>query len=347
MPSVVPLERQASAKLTAADLFPLGATGSRTVDLLVVGDTGVDFFVRVPQTPGRDGKAIGAHLGIYGGGMAANFATAAHAAAPELSVGLVSRLGSDEWGRRCLRDLQQSGLDVSAVAVQPGGTTWWCAVALDDSGEKALLGGRTSASLPRASDLDQVDLAAARWLHLLGDLPFAGEAIATAGAAGTLASVDIEASFVASEPERAASLIAAADLAILNREALYLLSPGSSVLEAAVELLATGHRTGRPKALLVTAGESGSLLLLSDGAGGWSGATHAAATTTVVDSTGAGDAFAGTFVGLLLRSAPFIDCLEIATSAATRALLKVGARGVRLDETDGNHPSIDMSKGER
>lgn len=123
--TIVPVERQISPKHMWHDFFTAGMVSERQTDLVVVGDTGVDFFVSVAQMPTRDGKAIGEHLGIYGGGMAANFATAAVEAAPEILVRLVSRVGSDEWGRRCLGELQSSRMDVSAVTVQLDGTTWW------------------------------------------------------------------------------------------------------------------------------------------------------------------------------------------------------------------------------
>lgn len=61
--TIVPVERQMSPKHMWHDFFTAGMVSERQTDLVVVGDTGVDFFVSVAQMPTRDGKAIGEHLG--------------------------------------------------------------------------------------------------------------------------------------------------------------------------------------------------------------------------------------------------------------------------------------------
>jgi sugar/nucleoside kinase (ribokinase family) len=152
-----------------------------------------------------------------------------------------------------------------------------------------------------------------------------------AASTGAVTSVAIEASFAITDPGRACALISDADLAVLNREALRVLSPCLETVGAGVKLLETCHQPGRPKALVVTAVSRGSLLLCADSEGRWSGAVHPATETVVIESTGAGDTFAGTFVGMILSSVRLVECLHIATRAATRTLQRVGARG--LDES--------------
>jgi ribokinase len=312
------------------DLFAVPAPDDRRYDLLAVGDTGVDLMLRVDQMPGRDDKVIGEHLGIFGGGMTANFAAAAMRAAPLLDVTLVSRVGSDAFGAQCLADLNHIGVDTSHVAVQPGGVTWWCAVALDASGEKSLLGGRTSASLPWPEDLSDEIIAATRWMHILGDVPFARDAIERASAGNAVTSVDIEGSFATTDPAQAGWLASSADLAVINSSGLWSLTHDDDVLAAAVALLDSNGPRVRGHALLVTLGSAGSMFVHRDAQGRWSAVCQPAALVDVVDSTGAGDSFAGTFIGTLLDGHTVAGSLAVATAAAALTLGHLGARPHQL-----------------
>lgn len=297
----------------------------RELDLVTVGDTGVDLMVRVDAQPGRDGKAIGTHLGMFGGGMAANFAAAAKLAAPDARVALVSRVADDAFGTASLADLRRRGLDVSRVTVRAGGDTWWCAVSLDASGEKALLGGRTPDSLPLATDIDLSVAARTRWLHVLGDVPSAADVLRAAQDAGAVASVDVEASFVAEEPDRAGDLVARADLAILNAPGVRALT-GLDDDEEAARTAAARHGN----AVLVTRGAAGSLLA----ADGRVHTRDAAPVPRVADTTGAGDSFAGTFTARLLAGDDPPAALAAGARAAAETIGHLGARPGRLRTGD-------------
>lgn len=324
-PPSVPDDRRLDANLRADRLLGLTPRDGRRYDLVALGDTGVDLMVRVQGLPERDGKAIGEHLGIYGGGMAANFAAAASKACPDLNVTLVSRVGSDPFGAQCLADLRSGGVDTSHVQVQPDGVTWWCAVALDDTGEKVLLGGRTSASLPHREDLPDSLVADARWLHVLGDVSFSAEIIELGRAAGTITSVDIEGSFAEGEPSRASWLAASADVVVINASGLITLTHESDPLAGALSLLHSGPRRG-PRLIVLTLGAGGAMVVHADEGGAWRTRHHPVAPVAVVDSTGAGDSFAGTLIAHLVAGQGIGEGLTLATQAATNTLGHLGAR---------------------
>lgn len=318
---------------TLLSLFGCEGRDGSMPELVVIGDTGIDFFVAVGAMPGRDAKVIGKHLGVFGGGMGANFATAAKVASPDLHVRLASRLGFDDWGARTLRDLVGAGVDTSAVVTDPESATWWCAVGLDTTGEKSLLGGRTPASLPTTHDFRPDDWRGASWLHILGDVPWSHEAVFAAKERGLLTSVDVEGSFTREFPDRARDLVRAADLSILNLPGVEGLGSPGQELGATVEEL-TGGAVGprRPTALLVTMGADGALFVHRSPGQDWRFCWCPALRRRVVDSTGAGDAFAGTFVALLLNGSPVRECMAEATAAGARAVVRVGSRGSRLDQ---------------
>lgn len=339
-PPAVPSDHVHAPGTRLQDLLDVAPPGSRAHDITVVGDTGIDLMVQVESLPGRDEKAIGHHLGIFGGGMGANFATAATRARPDLDVAFVSRVGSDAFGTQCLADLRVAGVDTRYVHVEPGGVTWWCAVALDSTGEKALLGGRTSASLPQRDDLPDGLLADTRWVHMLGDIPFSAELVEAARAHGALSSVDIEGSFVDEDPARAGWLAASADLVVINASGLRGLTHRDDPVDAGLHLLRSGPSTG-PRLLVITLGARGALVMHGDGHGRWGAHARPAVPTAVVDSTGAGDSFAGTFVASLVAGDPLVLCTDRATRAAATTLSVLGSRGRPLPTiptTTGGNP---------
>lgn len=299
------------------------ARGARAIDLLVVGDTGVDLMVDVADLPGRDAKSIGQSLGIHPGGMGANFAVAAGQVDPLLRVSLFSRVGDDPFGVGCIRALAGAGIATDHVEVMAAELTWWCAVAIAADGEKSLLGGRTPAALPDASRVDEEVLAATRWLHVLGDVSGSEDLIRRARAAGAGTSVDVEGSFVAEHADRAQALIALADLAIVNTGAAQTLTVTADDEQALRALLKeTAHR-----AVVLTRGEAGSLFGAADGDGSitiWS--QPSIEVPRVIDTTGAGDAFAGTVVAALLAGRNVDQAL---TAAAAHAASTIRHRGSR------------------
>lgn len=299
------------------------ARGARATDLLVVGDTGIDLMVDVDALPGRDAKSIGQSLGIHPGGMGANFAVAAGHAESTLRVSLFSRLGDDPFGIGCIRALAAAGVATEHVEVMAGELTWWCAVAVAAGGEKSLLGGRTPASLPDASRVGSDVLEGTRWLHVLADVPGSEDLVRRARAAGAGTSVDIEGSFVGTDIERARTLLALADVAIVNSGAAQTLTGADADDEALARLLAGS----RHRVVVLTRGSEGSVLGASDADGSvsvWSQAS--VAVPEVVDTTGAGDAFAGTVIASLLAGRPVERSLIAAAEHAARTIRHLGSR---------------------
>lgn len=308
-------------------------TSQCDADLVVVGDTGVDLVVQVGQFPRREGKVIGRHVGVFGGGMGANFTSAAQAAYPDGRVMLVSRVGDDPYGSACLSDLRARDVDTTRICIERGGLTWWCAVALDQSGEKALLGGRTSASLPHREDIEHALDVSARWVHVLGDIECAVDVLTSARASGALTSVGLEGSFVSEHPERAQVLMRSADMTVTNAAGLHVLTTDDDIETAA-------YTATRQSALLATLGTQGSIVATAEG----TMSLPAPAVRRVVDTTGAGDSFAGTFIGRVLAGDDLLAALSSATAAAGQTIKHFGARAGPPLFSAGSIPAFECSR---
>jgi ribokinase len=211
---------------------------------------------------------------------------AAWAATLGAPVALVCNVGDDERGRAALAELEGVELHARVDPERPTGT---CVVLVEPGGERTML------SDPGANDAPLHEIPLGAHLHVAGyallrDGPRASAlaAIERARAAGMTISVD-------PSPMVRPGVIPPVDLLLPNeREAAGLQG------EMAVKLGARGAR--------------------------WGDVQVPAGPVEVVDTTGAGDAFAAGLLTARLNGAGRREALEAGCAAAARAVTRVGGR---------------------
>jgi sugar/nucleoside kinase (ribokinase family) len=239
------------------------------------------------------GSDTPARISVQGGGSAAN--VAAWAAHLGTPTTLVCRVGDDDRGRAAVAELD--GVDVRA-AVDPDRPTGTCVVLVEPGGERTMLPD------PGANDGPLPEVPLGEHLHVVGyallrDGPRASAlaAIERARAAGMTVSVD---------PSSWA-----------------LIRPGAI---PAVDLLLPNEREAE-----LVSGE----MVVKLGAGGarWDDIRVPAEPVMVVDTTGAGDAFAAGFLSARLDGAGRREALEAGCRVAGHAVAQVGARPRTIDSS--------------
>jgi sugar/nucleoside kinase (ribokinase family) len=285
--------------------------------VVVVGDLMVDVVAQLigPLARGSDTPA---RIERHGGGQAAN--VAAWLAACGVPVTFVGRVGDDPFGHEAVAELVAAGVD-TRVEFDPARPTGTCLVLVDPGGE------RTMVPDPGANDaLELDDLPEGAHLHLAGYTLLREGSRAAGIRALTLAR---ERGMTTSlDPSSAAPLAAvgaarllewagAVDLLVPNEDEAALLgaAPGPNPIAADAP-----NPMPAPE-IVVTLG--------ADGASWTDGVRtlrRAAEDVAVVDTTGAGDAFAA---GLLSVWRPGGDpeaALAAGCRLAARAVSKPGAR---------------------
>jgi ribokinase len=254
--------------------------------LVVLGDLMVDVVTRMSGPLAR-GSDTQAAIAVHGGGSGAN--VAAWAAWLGTPVVLACRVGDDERGRAAVAQLR--GVDVRA-AVDPERPTGTCVVLVEPGGERTMLPdpGANDGPLPEVESGDRLHVAG---YALLRDGPRASAlaAIERARAAGVPVSVD-PSSWALLRP----GAIPPVDLLLPNAEEAARVAGG----ELVVKLGAAGAR--------------------------WGDVQVPAEPVGVVDTTGAGDAFAAGLLSALLAGADRREALEAGCRVAARAVAQVGAR---------------------
>ena len=257
------------------------------MSLVVLGDVMVDVVARVAGPLAR-GSDTPARVSVSGGGSAAN--VAAWAAALGTQVALVCRVGDDDRGRAAIAELR--GVDVKATfdRERPTGT---CVVLVEPSGERTMLPD------PGANDAPLREIPLGDHLHVVGyallrDGPRESALAAIERARGAGMTVSVDPSSWALIREGA---IPDVDLLLPNEREASVLGDGR---EMVVKLGARGAR--------------------------WGDVAVPAVPVEVVDTTGAGDAFAAGFLCARLAGADPRSSLEAGCAAAARVVTQVGAR---------------------
>ncbi|MFG1699411.1 carbohydrate kinase family protein [Nonomuraea sp. NPDC049309] len=288
--------------------------------LLIVGDVVTDVVAR-HSSPVRAGADMAADIVLRPGGSGAN--TAAWAACLGAEVRLLARLGYDssEWHAA---ELIRTGVRPH-FSVDPDHPTAVVIAMVDSSGERSMLTNRGAGGLISEADWDPALLDGVSRLHLSAYVLFAepglrlaARAMADAAAAGVRISVDPASSGPLRDfgPERFIRETAPADLILPNLDEALVLTGAASAERAAV-LLSERYGTA-----VVKLGAGGALAARD----GEVVATAEGRPADVVDSTGAGDAFAAGYIATTLRGAGPRAALEAGCRAGAECVAQVGGR---------------------
>jgi len=288
--------------------------------VVVVGDVMQDVVARV-DGPLAIGSDTPARIAWTGGGQAANTAAWFAAAEPSLEVVLVGRVGDDPAGRAAAAGLRALGVD-ARLAVDESLSTGTCLVLVGADGERTMLPDPGANVALAPGDLGSELLRAGDHLHVAGyalvrEGPRAGALAAVAAAREAGATVSLDPSSAALVSEGLLQLVrGAVDLLLPNSEEAAVLSGVSEPEAAGVALSASFPE------VVVTLAEGGAL---------WTDGrevvrVEAIADVAVVDSTGAGDAFAAGFIAARLRGADPEAALRSAAALAARVIAAPGAR---------------------
>ena len=288
--------------------------------VVVVGDVMQDVVARV-DGPLAIGSDTPARIEWTGGGQAANTAAWFAAAEPSLEVVLVGRVGDDPAGRAAAAGLRALGVD-ARLAVDESLSTGTCLVLVGPDGERTMLPDPGANVALAPGDLGSDLLRAGDHLHVAGyalvrEGPRAAALAAIAAAREAGASVSLDPSSAALVSEGSLQLVrGSVDLLLPNSDEAAVLSGVSEPEAAGVALSAAFPE------VVVTLSEGGAL---------WTDGrevvrVEAVADAMVVDSTGAGDAFAAGFIAARLGGADPEAALRSAAALAARAIAAPGAR---------------------
>jgi sugar/nucleoside kinase (ribokinase family) len=301
----------------------------------LLGDVMVDITAIVVE-PINYASDTPAQVSLQTGGAAAN--TACWLARDGHEATLLGAIGDDAFGslvRNHLAALQVTDL----LVTMPGSTTGTCIVIVDASGERTMLpdpganAGLTIRDLPGSAFRSGDHLYLSGYTLLHAETRAIGmDALRRARDAGMTTSLDpASAAPLAKEPNILDPAIPLIDVLIANEAEAEVLTGFTDPYRALAAL------ADRVPTVVVKLGRHGSIAHRTSAdrtsapgdvpehvAPGES-ASARAIEAEVVDTTGAGDAFAAGFLPAWAAGHPLPDCLNAAARSAARAVARVGA----------------------
>ncbi len=275
--------------------------------MAVVGGYGVALIFGVRRAPSSGETVLADSIGIDHGGKGSNQAVAARRLGAE--VALLTAVGPDAFGAMGRTLWQDEGIDTRHV-VTGRLSTMLGSIVVEAGGENQIVVGMGALSELTARDADafaaQIAAAQVCAVSLEVPIPVAVRALSLAKQAGTLALLN---------PAPAASLpdevVRDLDVIVPNRSEAELLT-GSAVGTGA-GLLVDRLRQGTNANIVLTLGADG--VMVDDGV-----TRHhvpAVVAPTVVDTTGAGDAFTGALAIGLAHRQDLLSAVEFAVASAS------------------------------
>jgi ribokinase len=300
-----------------------------TPRLIVAGHVSVDYTAMLSVLPHRSDRVTGRSIEKSLGGPAANTAVFAAALGDRfpLAVELISAIGDDADSDWALSELTLKNVDTIAIRRQPGQRLARCIVLVEQNGSRTVI---NEPFVLYDSDLAPYvgkQTEERRCLHVGGfhirELMKTVLAIGSQGAMLSFQATGLPKSWQTAA--RLAELMAFFDVVFVNRdvaqEATGCRGGPAQLIEASVALT----RSSSPKGIVVlTLGEDGVLLVLPDG----DAPVHMPGLPAkVVDTTGAGDAFAGAFLAVWLSGGEVVEAARYGNAAGALIVSVEGAQG--------------------
>ena len=292
--------------------------------IAVVGSNMVDLITYVTRMPDRGETIEAPRFEMGAGGKGANQGVAAARLGSD--VLMVGKVGDDVFGRNTIANFQSAGIDVRHVGVVAGVSSGVAPIFVEPSGENSILIIKGANGHLRPADVDAAadDLLGCDLILLQLEVPLETVYYAIAFAARHGKPVLLN----PAPATPGLDLAKLRDVTFLtpNRSELALLTglptEGAAEIEtAARRLLDAGIRT-----VIATLGSDGVLLVTA------AGARHIPAVPVrPVDTTGAGDAFTGSFAHFYVRSHDVADSLHWAVRYAAVSVTRRGTQKSYVD----------------
>ena len=285
---------------------------SAATTLTVFGSCNMDLVAYVGTAPRRGETVLGREFRTAPGGKGANQAVAAARAGAE--VRMIGAVGEDEFGGQLRENLGSFGVDTGGLRTA-GGRTGTAHIVVDDEGGNAIV--VVPAANSTVLDLEPGDeqrIAESRDLLLQLEIPMDGVRAAARAARRNGVPVTLTPAPAVEIPEDVLSCV---DLLVPNEHEAAVLSGEQEPQRALSALLE------RVPEVVITLGAAGALHGSVDGStrrvDGYS--------VPVVDTTAAGDTFAGVLSLARVEGAEVAEALDRAAAAAALSVRSNGASG--------------------
>ena len=282
--------------------------------IYVFGSLNVDFFMQVEKLPAPGETVIGGDYFTAPGGKGANQAAAA--ARSGGAVAMYGAVGDDQWAATPLTALADYGVDVTGVYRTRDAGTGYASIMIDAHGENTIAVASGANLKASADGLKDVGMGAADYLILQMEVDVAAnwQALEIAKAAGVTTILNVAPA--APVPDTALALV---DYLVVNE--IEARTVAQALAADNIEDMASALSKAHDLTTIVTLGSDRALATSGDEI-----IRVPALPVTAVDTTGAGDAYAGGFLFGHTQGRGLSDSARLGNIAAAEIISHLGAR---------------------
>ncbi len=299
------------------------------VRVVGLGSCTVDYFGLTPKIIGPEEKVNMRGLEVYAGGVTANNLT--QVARLGVKTGWFGKLGDDENGRIIMEAFKEDDMDISHIKIIKGERSTFCWIPVDPQGNRCIYMFRNVTAKLTPEEIDEYFsdyIAQADAFHTEASqlpLPPVIRAIEIAKENNTRVVFDLDMDptyFVEvaglGTREELSRALELSDVLKPCKDAAAEITGETDLERAAVKLLDMG-----PELVALTAGERGCIIATKDKV-----VKVPTFEVTVVDTTGAGDAFQGGLSYAILQGWDLEQVGRFANACAALCCTKIGARAM-------------------
>jgi sulfofructose kinase len=291
--------------------FNLSFPKGKAFDVVGMGLNSVDFLCVVPEFPTINSKMRILQFSKQGGGQVATAMVALSRWGVKTKY--VGKVGGDELGQFSVKSIQQEGVDVSSIMIEPNTPNQFAMIVVDGvSGERTILWDRDERLMYREGELRKEDICSGKLLHLDGhDIRAAIQCARWANEEKIPTVIDLD----KIEP-LTSELIKEVDFVVTSSRFPTLFTGISDREKALLEI-----RKHTPGFLCTTLGHEGAVASVNGQflyAKGFD--------VKAIDTTGAGDVFHAGFIYGLLQNWEIEEVLRFANAVAALKCRDLGGR---------------------
>lgn len=300
-------------------------------NILTIGSALVDIFIHSPEFEfSSEQVVLSKNLGsgklpvgsfeLTTGGGATN--TAVAFARFGYTASIISELGYDQLGDMVLADLRAEGVETKHIVREKREETGGSVILVAEDGERVALVHRGAAAMIDPKDLNPKAFWRTDWIHVSS---LGGQTKTLQELGKIVAEKHLRVSWNPGDAEITALIkgdLKFQDLPIevlfVNQQEWELLAPLHDYIQQNISIT-----------VITAGGDGGRVITKNDGE-----KTFTSQATTVVETTGAGDAFASGFVAGFLHFENLDKAIDLATRNSAGVVAKVGAKAGLLRKLD-------------
>lgn len=285
------------------------------VEVVAIGNANIDLILLAEKIPKQDEKVIVQELTEVPGGSAGNFATGMSRLG--VDTGFIGKVGIDEYGEKFINSLLKENVDVSQVKKIENAHTGLTFIINTPDGSHVLYAYRGANNLLDFNDFNLEYIGKAKWFHLASiNQKLLDAAIKTRELVDTKLSLDPGRQILKLGIEKLEKYLKKVDLLFMNTVEFELLTGVAPKTENIADLAKNFDAI-----ISVQRGEHGSIV--TDGK---TVIKLPSFRVDVVDTTGAGDAYAVGFLYGLLHNKSLKHCGILGNAVAAMQIREVGGR---------------------